>query len=164
MTRSDAIAKATRRAQRGGAHLVTARTAHPRYPGRTVYLTVAKSDKRTWAEDERLVWHTDHPDDITGAWYALDCAPPYRMQDLSDARGNARQGASCAGLGMTAQDLRKAEARYQRASARSEQAREDRNLAVRQALADGMTHAQIADATGLSRGRIGQIAQIREET
>jgi hypothetical protein len=59
---------------------------------------------------------------------------------------------------MTAEDLRRAEARYQRAFRRSEQERETRNTAVRQALNDGWTHARIAEATGLTRARIGQIA------
>ena len=59
---------------------------------------------------------------------------------------------------MTPAELRKAEARYQRAYSRSEQARENRNAAVRQALAEGWSHARIAEATGLTRGRIGQIA------
>lgn len=77
MTRTDAIAKAQAKAARTGQpHLVTSRTEHPAHPGHTVYLTVAMSDKRTWAPDERFVFHTDHPDDITAAWYALDCAPP----------------------------------------------------------------------------------------
>jgi hypothetical protein len=59
----------------------------------------------------------------------------------------------------TAADLRKAEARYQRAFGRSEQAREARNDLVCQALTEGWTHAKIAEATGLTRGRIGQMAQ-----
>lgn len=33
-----------------------------------------------------------------------------------------------------------------------------RNLLIGRALKDGWTHAQIAHATGLSRGRIGQLA------
>ena len=57
-----------------------------------------------------------------------------------------------------AQVLRKAEARYQRAFRRSEQARDERNTAVRAALEAGWTHARIAEATGLTRGRVGQIA------
>lgn len=60
---------------------------------------------------------------------------------------------------MTTDELRKVEVRYQRASRRAEAAREARNAAVRAALADGWTHAAIAASTGLSRGRIGQIAQ-----
>lgn len=60
---------------------------------------------------------------------------------------------------MTADELRKAEARYQRAFRRSEELREERNRLVREALAAGWTHAQIAEATGLTRGRIGQLAQ-----
>jgi DNA-binding NarL/FixJ family response regulator len=59
---------------------------------------------------------------------------------------------------MTAAELRKAEARYQRAVRRSEEAREVRNAAVLAALAQGWTHARIAEETGLTRGRIGQIA------
>ncbi len=58
---------------------------------------------------------------------------------------------------MTAEELRKAEARYQRAFDRSEAAREARNALVRAALEEGWTHAQIAEATGLTRGRVGQI-------
>jgi hypothetical protein len=58
---------------------------------------------------------------------------------------------------LTATELRKAEARYQRAFARAEIAREARNAAVQAALAEGWTHARIAEATGLSRARIGQI-------
>ena len=59
---------------------------------------------------------------------------------------------------MTSEELQKAEARYLRAFARSEQAREDRNAAVRAALEAGWTHARIANVTGLTRGRVGQIA------
>jgi hypothetical protein len=58
---------------------------------------------------------------------------------------------------MTAVELRTAEARYKRASLRYEEAREARNAAIRAALAEGWTHAQIAEETGLSRGRVGQI-------
>lgn len=60
---------------------------------------------------------------------------------------------------MTADELRKAEARYQRALAHSEEARELRNATVRAALEASWTHAQIAEATGLTRGRIGQLAK-----
>ena len=59
---------------------------------------------------------------------------------------------------MSPEELRKAEARYQRAFARSEEAREHRNALVRAALAEGWTHARIAEATGLSRGRVNQLA------
>jgi hypothetical protein len=59
---------------------------------------------------------------------------------------------------VTAAELRQAEARYQRASRRSEEAREARNAAVRAALEAGWTHARIAEATGMSRARVGQIA------
>lgn len=58
---------------------------------------------------------------------------------------------------MTAAELHKAEARYKRAAVRAEDARRERNRIVRQALAAGWTHAAIAEATGLTRGRIGQL-------
>jgi DNA-binding NarL/FixJ family response regulator len=60
---------------------------------------------------------------------------------------------------MTAEELRKAEARYQRASARAEALRLERNATILEALAAGWTHATIAKTTGLTRGRIGQLAK-----
>lgn len=39
------------------------------------------------------------------------------------------------------------------------EAREARDLMVRAALAGGMTHAEIAEAIGVSRGRIAHIAR-----
>jgi hypothetical protein len=59
---------------------------------------------------------------------------------------------------MTAGELRELEADYRRAAAVAEGRRETRNTAIRAAIAAGLTHAQIAEATGLTRGRIGQIA------
>jgi hypothetical protein len=55
-------------------------------------------------------------------------------------------------------ELKRAEARYRRASRRAEEAREARNETIREALAAGWTHARISEATGLTRGRINQIA------
>lgn len=60
---------------------------------------------------------------------------------------------------MSADELRKTEAAYRAASRRAEKLREERNAAVRKALAEGMTHQQIADATGLTRGRINQLRE-----
>lgn len=60
---------------------------------------------------------------------------------------------------MTEDQLRKAEARYQRAVGRSETARQERNRLVREAVADGWTHSRVAEATGLTRGRVNQIAK-----
>jgi hypothetical protein len=59
---------------------------------------------------------------------------------------------------MTATELHEAEARYRRAFRRSEVERQARNAAIREALVQGWTHAQIAEATGLTRARVGQIA------
>lgn len=58
---------------------------------------------------------------------------------------------------MTEEDLRKAEVAYQAAFRRTEKLRLERNRAVLAAIAAGWTHARISQATGLSRGRIGQI-------
>lgn len=60
---------------------------------------------------------------------------------------------------ITANQLQRAELAYRTSRERSEAARERRNAAVQRALEEGWTHAQIARATGLTRGRIGQIAQ-----
>jgi DNA-binding NarL/FixJ family response regulator len=53
--------------------------------------------------------------------------------------------------------LRQLERAYQTAAAKAQANRQERNAAVAEALAAGMTHAQIAKATGLSRGRVGQL-------
>lgn len=63
---------------------------------------------------------------------------------------------------MTPKELQQAEVRYQRAFRRSEEAREERNRAVRTALGEGWTHARIAEATGLTRGRVNQLARSDE--
>ena len=59
---------------------------------------------------------------------------------------------------ITEQELRDAEAAFRAASARADDLRAGRNRLVRAALADGWTHARIARAMGLTRGRVGQIA------
>lgn len=87
MTRSEAIAKAQiRAAHYGQPYLVTSRTAHPAYPGQTVHLTLPVADKHAWAPDEQLVFHSDHPDDLAGAWYALDCPPVPSREPASENR------------------------------------------------------------------------------
>lgn len=63
---------------------------------------------------------------------------------------------------MTVDELRKTEAAYRAASRRSEQAREARNAAVLAAIDEGWSHAQVAQVTGLTRSRVGQIALTRE--
>ena len=55
-------------------------------------------------------------------------------------------------------ELRDAEAAFRAASARADELREKRNRLVRAALSNGWTHARIARATGLTRGRVGQIS------
>jgi uncharacterized protein YerC len=44
----------------------------------------------------------------------------------------------------------------------AEIARENRDRAILHALSEGYTHQQIADATGLTRGRVGQIANRKD--
>jgi hypothetical protein len=55
-------------------------------------------------------------------------------------------------------ELHDVEDRYERAYRRSEELRVERNAAVRAAVAAGWTYAQIGEATGLGRARVGQIA------
>ncbi len=63
----------------------------------------------------------------------------------------------------TRESLAAAELAYQQAPrATSEPARLARLAAVRQAVADGWTHAAIADAMGKSRGWVGQRAPSRQ--
>jgi hypothetical protein len=59
---------------------------------------------------------------------------------------------------MTAAELREADARYQEAFTVYEEAREARNAAIREAIVAGMNHREIAEASNLTRGRIGQFA------
>jgi hypothetical protein len=65
---------------------------------------------------------------------------------------------------VTAADLKKAEGAVRSAGHRVTQAQDRRDALVRRALAEGWTHARIADATGLTRGRIGQIATQTTDT
>lgn len=56
---------------------------------------------------------------------------------------------------MTAERLRKAQHRYERSTS---DARETRDKVIREALAAGWTQRRVAEATGLTHGRIAQIA------
>jgi uncharacterized protein YerC len=62
-------------------------------------------------------------------------------------------------MSLDVESLRLAEQDYREADARADDLRAVRDELVACALRNGWTHAQIAAATGLSRGRIGQIAQ-----
>lgn len=57
------------------------------------------------------------------------------------------------------QALELAERDFREAAERVEELREVRNDMVRTAIDQGWTHARIAQATGLTRGRVGQLAQ-----
>lgn len=59
---------------------------------------------------------------------------------------------------MTPQELSKRVASWRRAQAKADSLVADRDEAIREALPH-MTHAQISWATGLTRGRINQIAR-----
>jgi hypothetical protein len=58
----------------------------------------------------------------------------------------------------TAAHLRRLSARIRTRQAALRTLEDERNQAVREAIAAGWTHAQIAQATGLTRTRVGQIA------
>lgn len=64
-------------------------------------------------------------------------------------------------MAMTTEQLADVEAAYRAASARAEELRERRNAAVREAVGDGMSQAQIARAMSLTRSRVGQIAEAK---
>jgi len=59
---------------------------------------------------------------------------------------------------VTQQDLRDSEAAYRAAAGRADDLRAERNRIVRSALMHGWTLAQVARATELTRGRVGQIS------
>ncbi len=58
----------------------------------------------------------------------------------------------------TAEELRATQRAAVDTRQRADMAAEDRNAAIRRALAGGWTHAMIAKATGLTRSRVGQLA------
>lgn len=58
---------------------------------------------------------------------------------------------------MTAKELRKAHRQFLSAQERADGKRRERNRCVREALADGWSHAEVAKVLELSRGRIGQM-------
>ncbi len=59
---------------------------------------------------------------------------------------------------VTADQLRRAETKLKADYQAAERSRARRNELVRAAIADGWTLQQVSDLTGLSRGRISQIA------
>lgn len=60
---------------------------------------------------------------------------------------------------MTAADLRKAEARYQRAFVALEDAQRQRDAAIREAHAQGMTTRAIAEYVSVSHQRVAQLVK-----
>jgi len=60
---------------------------------------------------------------------------------------------------MTPAELAKRVAPWRRAQTKADTLTADRDDAIREAIGAGLTHAQISWATGLTRGRIGQLAQ-----
>lgn len=60
-------------------------------------------------------------------------------------------------------ELAAATARARAATEQAEQLTRDRDALIVAALADGLTHVDIARATGLTRGRVGQIATAMQE-
>jgi uncharacterized protein YerC len=56
-------------------------------------------------------------------------------------------------------ELAAAQSAYAEAEARLDRLRSARDLLVREKLREGWTYQQVSDATGFSRGRVGQIAR-----
>lgn len=67
-------------------------------------------------------------------------------------------------MAVTKRKLEQAEATYRAAALRAEQNRQRRNALVGEAIAEGWTHARIADATGLARSRVSQLAPTQKGT
>jgi hypothetical protein len=61
--------------------------------------------------------------------------------------------------GMTADELRTAQQAFTASEIRTHALRLARDHAIQQALTEHWTQARISEATGLTRGRIGQLAQ-----
>jgi ribosomal protein S27AE len=98
--------------------------------------------------------HRDYAKPLEVEWLCGDC---HRSAHAGERRGRGRPPMP-ARSGQEIAELREVEERYQQAYRRSEELREERNAAVRAAIEAGWTHAQIAEATGLTRTRVGQIA------
>lgn len=60
--------------------------------------------------------------------------------------------------GMTVEDLRRIQSMLDKSARKTQMLRDCRDAVVRDSIEEGMSHSEIAEATGLSRGRIGQIA------
>lgn len=65
---------------------------------------------------------------------------------------------------MTVAELRRAAVKVSKLRLATTDAEAVRDAAILEAVAEGWTHAQISEATGLTRARIGQIALTREGT
>jgi len=59
---------------------------------------------------------------------------------------------------MTADELRKETAAWRRAERHEKVLRADRDIMIQRAVAAGMTHRAIAEAVGVTHGRVGQLA------
>lgn len=64
-----------------------------------------------------------------------------------------------AGVSDVGKALATAEADYRKARSAVDAKRQRRNDLVKEAIAAGLTHTQIAELTGLTRGRVAQISQ-----
>ena len=60
---------------------------------------------------------------------------------------------------MTIKEIKAADRRLQRASATAHQAAQDRTAAIRAAVQQGVSMAEIGRALGISRSRVGQIVK-----
>jgi hypothetical protein len=100
------------------------------------------------AENERLRQTL-----IPFAFIGRDSMEPLGLAEEYD------QARDLLGLAMTAEQLQSAQGKVRHLDEDLRQATMRRDAMIRQALRSGWTHARIADATELSRGRVGQIAQ-----
>jgi hypothetical protein len=71
---------------------------------------------------------------------------------------NADEHENCFQSAVLTDELQRAEGCFQEAFALSERARAERNALIHAAIEAGWSHFRIAEATGLTRSRVGQIA------
>lgn len=106
--------------------------------------------------DDIQAHHKDYDAPLDVVWLCGTC---HRATHAGERRGKGRPAKPIPQGTVTPTALAQAEAAFRRVSARAEEAREHRNALVLTALAEGWTHAHIATTTGMTRARVGQIAQ-----
>lgn len=115
-----------------------------------ILLAVDDATDTRWVP-EVVIEHEDN-----GQWFQVRYEGEIVDLPLS-AEGKTWKRIGYAGARLVPDALARAERDYREAAQRADELRASRNELVAQALREGWTHARIAEATGLSRGRISQL-------